>query len=96
MTSVKDEHQKSLIEYAQARSDMAAAEIEMDAFIAAIDRTRNELQKWKEHGGAIDVSHLPSAQELQKYLNAFNAAKAAADKASRNLPDSFKRMFQPI
>jgi hypothetical protein len=93
---VKDEHQKSLIEYAQARSDMAQAETEVDACIAAIDRTRNELQKWKEHGGTIDVSHLPSVQELTKSLNAFNAAKAVAERAARNLPDTFKKMFQPI
>jgi hypothetical protein len=93
---VKDEHQKSLIEYAQARSEMAQAENDVDAFIAAIDRARNELQKWKEHGGTVDVSHLPSAQELTKSLSAFNTAKAAAEKAARNLPDTFKKMFQPI
>lgn len=90
------EHQKLLIEYTQARSDMAQAENEIDAFIAAIDRTRNELQKWKEHGGTIDVSHLPSAQELSKSMSAFNAAKTVADKAARNLPDTIRRLFQQV
>jgi hypothetical protein len=93
---VKEEHQKGLIEYAQARSEMVQAENEVDACIAAIDRARNELQKWKEHGGTIDVSHLPSLQELTKSLTAYNAAKSAAERASRNLPDTIKKLFQPL
>jgi hypothetical protein len=93
---VTPEHQKLLIEYTQARSDMAQAEVEIDAFIASIDRARNELQKWKEHGGTIDVSHLPSVPELTKSLNAFNAAKALADKAARNLPDTIRKLFQTV
>ncbi len=93
---MKEEHQKGLIEYAQARSEMVQAENEVDACIAAIDRARNELQKWKEHGGTIDVSHLPSLQELTKSLTAYNAAKSAAERASRNLPDTIKKLFQPL
>jgi hypothetical protein len=75
---------------------MGQAENEIDAFIAAIDRARNELQKWKEHGGTIDVSHLPDARELSKSLAAFNAAKALADKAARNLPDTIRKLFQQV
>jgi hypothetical protein len=93
---VTTEQQKSLIEYAQARSDMAQAEGEVDEFVAAIDRARNALQKWKEHGGSIDVSHLPDAKELTKSVNAYNTAKAAAERAARNLPDALKKMFQQI
>ena len=63
---MKDEHQKSLIDYAQARSEMAQAVNEVDQCIADIDRARNELQKWKEHGGTIDVSHLPSVETLKE------------------------------
>jgi hypothetical protein len=96
MGSVKDEHQKSLIEYAQARSEMAQAENEVDQCIAEIDKARNELQKWKEHGGTIDVSNLPSAQALTKSLAAYNTARTAAEKASRNLPDTVKKLFQPV
>jgi hypothetical protein len=93
---VTEEHQKSLIEYAQARSQMVEAENEVDACIAAIDRARNELQKWKEHGGTIDVSHLPSLQDLTKFLAAYNTAKSAADRAAKSLPDSVKKLFQPV
>jgi hypothetical protein len=94
---VTNEQQKSLIEYAQARSDMAQAEGEVDKCIEAIDHVRNELQKWKEHGGInIDVARLPDARELAKFLNAFNAAKTAADRAARNLPDGLRKLFQPV
>lgn len=91
-----DENKKALIEYAQARSDMAQAENEVDRCIDEIDHARNELQKWKEHGGTIDVSHLPSAQELTKSLTAYNTAKAAADRAAKNVPDTLKKLFQPV
>ncbi len=90
------DQQKSLIEYAQARSDMAQAEMDVEKCMEAIDYVVNELQKWKEHGGTIDVSRLPDGRELAKHLTAFNTAKTAADKASRNLPDSFRKLFQPI
>jgi hypothetical protein len=93
---VNAEHQKCLVEYAQARSEMAQAESEVDRCIDEIDKARNELQKWKEHGGTIDVSFLPSAQELTKSLTAFNTAKTAADRAARNLPETLKRLFQPV
>jgi len=96
MTSVKDEHQKGLIEYVQARSEMAQAVNEVDQCIADIDRARNELQKWKEHGGTIDISHLPSVQELTKSLAAYNAARTAAERAARNLPDTIRQLFQPV
>jgi hypothetical protein len=93
---VTSDQQKSLLEYAQARSDMAQAEGEVEKYMDAIDHVRNELQKWKEHGGTIDVSRLPDSRELAKLLTAFSTAKVAADKAAKNLPDTFKRMFQPI
>ena len=95
VVSVKEEHKKSLLEYIQARSDMAQAESELDQFIAAIDQVRNELQKWREIGHVVEVSALPSNQDVAKSLKAYNAAKAAADQAARTLPEALKKMFQP-
>jgi uncharacterized protein (DUF3084 family) len=93
---VKDEHQKGLIDYVQARSEMAQAVNEVDQCIADIDQARNELQKWKEHGGAIDIKRLPSVQELAKSLNAYNTARIAAERAARNLPDTIRQLFQSV
>jgi hypothetical protein len=94
---VTNDQQKSLIEYAQARTEMAQAESEVDKCIDAIDHVRNELQKWKEHGGLnIDVGRLPDGRELAKFLNAFGAAKTAADRAARNLPEGLRKLFQQV
>jgi hypothetical protein len=85
-----------LVEYAKARSAMAQAEEKMEGYIADIDSIRNELQRWKEHGGAIELRKVPSAQDLSKSVADFNAAREVAERAARNLPEVVRGLFQPF
>ncbi len=90
------DHQKSLLEYIEARSAMAQAESELDQYISALDQVRNELQKWREIGGVVQLSSLPTTQDLNKSLSAYNNSRAAADRASRALPEMIKKLFQQV